>query len=96
MGDLVSLIERCARNTAEEREIQIPADIGPNTPLFGRNGIFAAIFAARRLVYFFVRAAQWHPSRLPRLILFQPVLWIGLAAWAVGFRKGSQAAREHR
>ena len=40
MAKLTPLIEQSARDTAEERGIQIPTDFGPNTPLFGRNGVF--------------------------------------------------------
>ena len=43
MGDLTSLIERCVRETAEERGVAVPEDLGPTTPLFGRRGVFDSL-----------------------------------------------------
>ncbi len=40
MKDLLSLVERCILETADERGVPIPDDFGPETPLFGREGVF--------------------------------------------------------
>ena len=40
MKDLLKLINSCVRETAVDRDVQIPSDFGPETPLFGRNGVF--------------------------------------------------------
>ena len=43
MGDLTSLIDRCVRETAQERGVEAPEDLGPVTPLFGRSGVFDSL-----------------------------------------------------
>ena len=37
---LITLIERCVRETAAERGAVVPSDFNHDTPLFGREGIF--------------------------------------------------------
>ncbi|HET7599216.1 MAG TPA: glycosyltransferase [Gemmatimonadales bacterium] len=64
------------------------------SPLQLRAGAYAAAIPAvmlKRLGYILGRTARWHPARLPRLLLFFPVVAAGLAAWAVGFRRGLRA-----
>ncbi len=55
--------------------------------------MFAGLFAIRRSAYFFVHALRWYPARLPRLVLFSPVLALGLAAWSRGLSRGCREAR---
>jgi acyl carrier protein len=40
MDELLPLIMVCTRETADERGVSIPEDFGPETPLFGREGVF--------------------------------------------------------
>ena len=51
-----------------------------------------ALAAVRRFGYFFYRTLQWDISALPRLVIFSPVLLLGLFAWAQGFSRGCAAA----
>ena len=37
------MVDRCVRETAEERGVPIPEDLDPTTPLSGREGIFDSI-----------------------------------------------------
>jgi GT2 family glycosyltransferase len=62
----------------------------------GRRLPIAALAAARRVGYFFYRTMQWNISSLPRLVIFSPLLLIGLFAWARGFSRGCElASMEH-
>jgi glycosyltransferase involved in cell wall biosynthesis len=54
----------------------------------GRQSIFAAMISLNRLPYFIVNTLRWNPLGLIRLITLLPLLLLGLAAWAVGFRRG--------
>ncbi len=60
---------------------------------WGHSRMFAGLFAIRRSAYFFVHALRWYPARLPRLVLFSPVLALGLAAWSRGLSRGCREAR---
>jgi len=55
---------------------------------FGRHSIYAVMIALYRLPYFIVNTLRWNPLGLARLIILLPLLLLGLAAWAVGFRRG--------
>jgi hypothetical protein len=54
----------------------------------GRTAPGAALAATRRLAYFLYRTAQWNTRFIPLLIMFSPILLLGLTAWAVGFTRG--------
>ena len=54
----------------------------------GRTAPGAALAATRRLAYFFYRTMLWNRRFLPQLIMFSPILLLGLTAWAVGFTRG--------
>jgi acyl carrier protein len=43
MRELGALIEQCIRDTAAERDVPIPQQIGRSTRLFGRNGVFDSL-----------------------------------------------------
>ena len=43
MQDLASLIQRCINETAQDRGILVPPDLGPRTRLFGRDGVFDSL-----------------------------------------------------
>ena len=40
LAAVVELVERCARETADERSIDLPQDFGSATALFGSDGVF--------------------------------------------------------
>lgn len=40
---LHALIARCAREVAEQQEMPVTSDLGPETRLFGREGLFDSI-----------------------------------------------------
>ena len=54
----------------------------------GKWSVMTTPVACKRLSYIVFRTMQWHPVGLVRIILLLPVLLIGLAAWARGFRRG--------
>lgn len=54
----------------------------------GRSSVYAALAAGRRILYFLKRTAQWNFPALPKLLLFSPVLIVGLVGWARGFNLG--------
>jgi glycosyltransferase involved in cell wall biosynthesis len=60
----------------------------PSYRILGRRALFALLIAFKRLGYFVLRVAQWHPSHLPRFTVLLPFLVVGLSAWARGFRRG--------
>lgn len=62
--------------------------------LLGRSRAWAIVAACKRLGYFAARTARWDPPSLLRLIVFSPILLIGLAAWARGFNAGCRIANE--
>jgi len=62
----------------------------------GRRIPFAVLAGLRRLAYFFLRTAQWNILSLPRLVVFSPVLLIGLASWTRGFRRGCLYRHDQR
>jgi acyl carrier protein len=41
--DLLALVKGCAREIAEQEELTLPSEIGPDTPLFGKKGLFDSI-----------------------------------------------------
>jgi acyl carrier protein len=43
MRELGALIEQCIRETAAERDVPVPQQIGGSTRLFGRNGVFDSL-----------------------------------------------------
>jgi glycosyltransferase involved in cell wall biosynthesis len=47
-----------------------------------------------RLGYVLRRTAEWNAPALPRFVLCLPLLFAGLLAWAAGFRRGRECARE--
>ena len=58
----------------------------------GRIAPIAALAALRRIGYFFYRTVQWNIASLPRLVIFSPLLLVGLLAWARGFNRGCELA----
>ena len=42
-GDLLELIGRCAKDVSEQEHVTLPSDIGPQTRLFGKPGLFDSI-----------------------------------------------------
>jgi len=60
-------------------------------PIFqrlGRQSIYAVMISLNRLPYFILNTLRWNPLGLVRLFTLLPLLLLGLAAWAVGFRRG--------
>lgn len=54
----------------------------------GRSWLAVLPFAAWRWFYIVRTTARWHPAGLARVVLLTPVVFPGLVAWAVGFRRG--------
>lgn len=52
--------------------------------------------AGKRFTYVVLRAAQWYPSALLRLVVLWPSLLYGTAAFARGFRSGCREAVKQR
>jgi acyl carrier protein len=42
-GELLELIGQCAKEVSEQQQVTLPADIGPDTRLFGKPGLFDSI-----------------------------------------------------
>jgi glycosyltransferase involved in cell wall biosynthesis len=60
-------------------------------PIFqrlGKQSIYAVMISLSRLPYFVINTLRWNPLGLVRIISLLPLLLLGLAAWAIGFRRG--------
>lgn len=54
----------------------------------GRSMLSVIPFALWRWLYIVRTTVRWHLPGLPRVLLLTPLILPGLAAWAIGFRKG--------
>lgn len=43
LPELCSWIEACARETADEQDIELPGDFSADTPLFGKDGLLDSL-----------------------------------------------------
>jgi len=59
---------------------------------WGRHAIFLAPIVGVRLLYIVKNLARWNPRALRRLPAAVPALILGLAVWALAFRRGCCAA----
>jgi GT2 family glycosyltransferase len=62
-------------------------ELRPAYRLIGRNWIFAPAVALKRLSYLLSHAAG-HPASFVRMIVLLPLLFVGVTAWCIGFRRG--------
>ena len=69
-------------------------NISRRQQMLGRIAPVAAVAGLRRFGYFFYRTAQWNMASLPRLLIFSPLLLVGLFAWSQGFNRGCRLAGE--
>jgi D-alanine--poly(phosphoribitol) ligase subunit 2 len=43
VDDMMSLVARVARDVAADEDVSLPEDLGPDTPLFGKAGLFDSL-----------------------------------------------------
>jgi glycosyltransferase involved in cell wall biosynthesis len=55
---------------------------------YRKNYFYPAILGLRRLIYILIRTLQWNPVGLIRVIIFFPLLLLGISSWIRGFRNG--------
>lgn len=63
---------------------------------FRINYIYSIIFGIKRLIYICVRTLQWNPAGLITIVLYFPLLILGLFAWTKGFYNGNIQAVKNK
>jgi len=54
----------------------------------GRYRTIMPLIGLKRMSWLVGCAARWQPLKLLQMLMFSPILLIGMTAWCVGFRKG--------
>jgi glycosyltransferase involved in cell wall biosynthesis len=63
---------------------------------FRKSYLYAALFGTRRMLYILVRTLQLNPCGMIKIIIYFPILLLGLSAWVKGFWKQNQTHSKDR
>jgi hypothetical protein len=81
------------------RHLQLGSDRAQTGPpptvvrWLGASRPAAVVAGLARLGFLAACTLRWHPAGLPRLVLFSPVVAVGLVAWGLGYARASREAR---